>query len=319
MISATCWYLPGKIGEMDVDFLVDSGSTYTIVDIGLFQSIPQACRPELEFTDLRLRSANGEILKVHGKTVMNLQIGGKTFEVPVKVVSLGEKDVILGLDFMSYHDCVLYLSHGILQVGSKSLRVKLHKQSDNLCARIQVSENVNIPPLHEMIVCGKISNRRKTFQSEIGTVEELDTLSAATGLQVARALVDAKQENVPVRIANFTTDVVKLNKGQTVALLQPVDKEQIKEVENLKDESSSVPGGHIAHIHIEEDEDVVLPTHLQSLLNAVSPEITDPEKHKIAKLLHKYQSCFVGEDGVLGKTTLVKHRIDTHNAAPVKQ
>ena len=134
---------------------------------------------------------------------------------------------------------------------------------------------------------------------------------------MARALVDAKQESVPIRIANFTTDAVKLSKGQTVALLQPVEKEQIKEVENLKDEPSSGPCGRVAHV--EEDEDVVLPTHLQSLLNAVSSKVTESEKHKIAKLLHKYQSCFVGEDGVLGKTTLVKHRIDTHNAAPVKQ
>ena len=26
IIRSTCWYLPGKIGEIDTDFLVDSGT-----------------------------------------------------------------------------------------------------------------------------------------------------------------------------------------------------------------------------------------------------------------------------------------------------
>ena len=180
--------------------IVDSGSSYTLVDMGVYESIPQELRPELEETDLRLRSANGQILKVHGKTVIKLLIGNKVFESPVKVVSLGDIDVILGLDFMSDHDCVLYLSKGILQVGSKSLRIKLHKQSDMLCARIQIVENVNIPPLQEMLVCGKISDRYKKFDSELGAIEQLESLPKTTGLQVAGALIDAKQENVPVKI-----------------------------------------------------------------------------------------------------------------------
>ena len=55
----------------------------------------------------------------------------------------------------------------------------------------------------------------------------------------------------------------------------------------------------------DESDEIRLPEHLAPLLHGVSPEITESEKHKIAKLLHKYQSCFVGEDGVLGKTNLV--------------
>ena len=134
---------------------------------------------------------------------------------------------------MSDHDCVLYLSKGILQVGSKSLRIKLHKQSDMLCARIQIAKNVNIPPLQEMLVCGKISDRYKKFDSELGAIEQLESLPKTTGLQVARALIDAKQENVPVKIVNFTDTPVKLNKGQTVALVQPVDNLKNK-LEKLK-------------------------------------------------------------------------------------
>ena len=54
-----------------------------------------------------------------------------------------------------------------------------------------------------MIVQGKINDRRKTFPGEMSTVETLNTLQEATGLQVARALIDAKQDKVPVKIAKF--------------------------------------------------------------------------------------------------------------------
>ena len=50
------------------------------------------------------------------------------------------------------------------------------------------------------------------------------------------------------------------------------------------------------------------PKHLQALVDGVSHKITETEKYKIAKLLHKYRDCFVGEDGALGKTNIVKHR-----------
>ena len=30
VFSTTCWYLSGKVSQMKADFLIDSGSTYTI-------------------------------------------------------------------------------------------------------------------------------------------------------------------------------------------------------------------------------------------------------------------------------------------------
>ena len=227
VISSTCWYLQGEIGHMDIDFLIDSGSTYTIIDNDIFESIPVEIRPQLEETNLRLRSANGELLKVHGKTVLNLHIGNKVFNSPVKVVSLGDREVILGLDFMSDHDCVLYLADGILQIPSHSLKIKLHKQGDNNCARIQASEDIFIPANSEIMMCGHINDNRKTFNSSVGTIELLNSLTQTNGLCVARSLVNTSDSTVPVRIANFTQDTVKLNKGQTVAVIHSVDSDDI--------------------------------------------------------------------------------------------
>ena len=126
--------------------------------------IPEKERPTLKNINLKLRSANGEILKVHGETIVDIMIGNQKFKFPVKVVSLGDKNAILGLDFMSANDCVLYLSKGVLQIGSRSLRFNLHKQSDSRCARIQAYECIEIPAKHEVIIAGKINKVNRTLK-----------------------------------------------------------------------------------------------------------------------------------------------------------
>ena len=66
VISATGWYVPTKICTLKQDMLLDTGSSYTIMDHGLFLKIPETERPKLQPIKLILRSASGEILKIHG-------------------------------------------------------------------------------------------------------------------------------------------------------------------------------------------------------------------------------------------------------------
>ena len=77
VISSTCWYVPGEINTVDTDFLIDTGSTYTIMDYELYKSIPIEKRPDLNPVRLILRSANREILQVHGQTHMSVTIGNE--------------------------------------------------------------------------------------------------------------------------------------------------------------------------------------------------------------------------------------------------
>lgn len=322
MISSTCWYVPGKIQGLQTDFLIDSGSTYTIVDIDLFKMIPAAVRPQLETSNLVLRSASGEMLKIHGETTLTLEIGSKLFDHPVKVVSLGDKSAILGLDFMNDEQCVLYMAQGTLQIGSRSIRISLHKLSDSKCARIQVCEKVSIPPCHEMIISGKINHRHRNFDEEVGTIEQTTNFSETTGLLIAKSLVRTDQSCVPVRIANFGVDPVTLGEGQTIALLHPVDVNSIEPIDKSGVVASVVPvddDSETKGVEINSSSDQELPAHLQPLLDNVASEVSEAEKDQIKELLHKYRNCFMSPDGCLGETTIVKHRIDTGNARPIKQ
>ncbi len=97
---------------------------------------------------------------------------------------------------------------------------------------------------------------------------------------------------------------VTLEKGEILALMYPVEG-----ITALKDDSVSDK---------EEHHEVSVPEHLQPLLDSVSDEMTIGQRTKLASLLTDYQDVFVGADGVLGRTTLVKHSTETGDAKPIK-
>ena len=310
VISASCWFVKGSFEGVDSDLLVDSGSTYTIVDIELFRTFPESVQSKLVNCNVSLRSASGELLRVFGEVSLGLELDGKVYEMCVKVVALGGKSGILGLDFMEQNDCILHLGRGYMRIGVH--KVSLHRIGDARCARIQVIETSCIPPDHEMIIQGKFNSNHWVSHRQIGLVEPTQTITSKTGLLVAKCLVETKKSIVPLRIVNLTNKMVTLNQGSTVALLQPVESVSTFDKYHKEGVAMEVSECQFA-------DDPVLPDHLKPLIESLSQKLSDQQRAKFKRLLVQFQDIFVGPDGQLGLTHLTKHCIDTGNHVPIKQ
>ena len=314
VLSSSCWHVQGTIEKLHADFLVDTGSTYTVIDKDFYELIPEFERPPLQPIKLKLKSANGEMLRVYGQADLNLGIGNHCFKYPVKVVALGDRTAILGLDFMNQEDCVLHLAHGLLQIKSQGFKVSLKKSEDNFCARVQVSDTIHVPAWHEMLITCDVNDKNRQIKNRFATVEPAESLCEEKGLLMANAVVNSHQKHVPVRLVNFGNTTVTLQKGYTVALLKTVSEEEISnfgELSTCREIKSDVPES--------ENINSQFPEHLQSMIKDVAADLNEDEVCKIKKLIMQYQHCFMAPDGVLGRTNLVKHTIDTGNAVPVKQ
>ncbi|CAG2255790.1 Retrovirus-related Pol polyprotein from transposon 17.6,Retrovirus-related Pol polyprotein from transposon 297 [Mytilus edulis] len=62
-----------------------------------------------------------------------------------------------------------------------------------------------------------------------------------------------------------------------------------------------------------------LRSDLHDLLNRTSDKLSRSEKQKVKSLVQEYESLFAETDSDLGKTSLVKHEIETGNARPFKE
>ncbi len=118
-----------------------------------------------------------------------------------------------------------------------------------------------------------------------------------------RTLVESDKSGVTISIMNISSTHVKLNKNTWIGTLQPVDR-IIEDPLPLKGPALSV-----------ENE---LPNHLKPLIENSSPALTTKQTHELTELLTRYQDVFMGPDGKLGRTDIVKHTIHTGDAAPIK-
>ena len=97
--------------------------------------------------------------------------------------------------------------------------------------------------------------------------------------------------------------MVELKRGYTIAILHPVDAGTVKAVlKGNKHETTSAK----------------VPEHLKPLLDGMYSEATASEKAQLETLL-EYQNAFMTPNGVLGRTSIVRHEIQTADAKPVRQ
>ena len=148
LISSSCWHIHGEAEGIDTEFLVDAGSTYTILDIGFYKDINSENSKLLEEVNLSLRSASGNLLKVYGQTVANITIGNRSFETLVNVADLGDKTTILGLDFMTMYNCILNMGQGFMRIEGH--KVRLEQKNGAKCTYIKVAKEFCLLPNHEM-------------------------------------------------------------------------------------------------------------------------------------------------------------------------
>ena len=119
-------------------------------------------------------------------------------------------------------------------------------------------------------------------------------------LQVARVIANVHNGMIPVRVANYSSQTVRLQKGK---LLAPEQVEVVGNISNTKENSEKFPD------------------HLQLLYEEMcnSNNFDKDTQIEIWKLLVWHQNIFAKNKKDIGQTSIVLHDIDIGNASPVKR
>ncbi|KAK3099399.1 hypothetical protein FSP39_003829 [Pinctada imbricata] len=216
------------------------------------------------------------------------------FEHQFIVAKLDDIQGILGMDFLEQYDVVIKASQNRMVISDRS--IDLEQTNSDICARVRLSKEVIIPPKSEVLTSGYVD---KSVPNQNVIVEPYKSLGNK-GLLLCRSLVDPN--SVKLSVMNVGDKPVKLLCDTAVANLEEV--EDVKEVEP---ESKS-----------RENENCSVPEYLQTLLDSVSPKLSDEQREKVAKFLIEFQDVFVSPEGNLGRTDVVRHTIDTGNTRPIK-
>ena len=105
-VRSSAAVLRGIIGNTEVEMMLDSGSTVSLIQECIATRLP-AVKQLQASNGLQLASAAGETIPVVGRVVLPVQVGGVCAEHPMIVVRSLITQVILGMDFLQKHGLVL--------------------------------------------------------------------------------------------------------------------------------------------------------------------------------------------------------------------
>ena len=187
-----------------------------------------------------------------------------------------------------------------------------------------IARDVVVPPNCEYFVSGFIGNKknRSHNRGSAWIIEPSEKFQEENRLILARSLIDAGRQEIPLMVLNTASQEVRLRKGMVVGDIQPV----VHGSDNVSDWAN--PGKvHICSTGLGLDggfgdpksRSIVVPNHLEDMMTEASADLDMNQRSKLERLVCSYVNVFAVPDGQLGCTERIRHTIDTGDARPIRQ
>ena len=281
---------------------IDTGSTITIVRPDI---LSREKREHLQPVSGWLRTVTGEKVPFRGKSELTLQIGSTTATQQIWVADI-QDGCILGMDFLRPHGCLVNLEEDLLRISGEEVPLQRLSPADRIqtCFRVILEETVDLPPHAESIVPVKAEGL-PCSDERWGILEPaVEKPYASDGLMIGRTLVNLREPLVPVRVMNLSDNPRRIKKGSMIAVggfVQSVLGTQSCHNEEIREDSSKIP------------------EHLQDLYQRSISGLNPGQQRQVCNLLCEFSDLFSQGQHDLGKTDAIQHRINTGDAAPLRQ
>ena len=290
---------------VNVSLLLDTGAAVTLLRKDIWLQVATGRSQDLEpWLTAELVSAGGTPLTVHGCTSVELVFGHHKFVSNVVVVSPLTSEAILGLDFLTEQQASIDLGGGRLHLKESGCSVPLENPSSNgenaMEIPVHAATTTEVPPRSVQQIAGSIGD----------AVEGTWVVEEAAGKKlpfvVARVLVQPKSTAIPLCVLNHTDEPVTVYSGMHLATMQGV--------ESYMPEVNAVGSERRAEPVRGEKQEVV-----QNIVEQSGAHLSPGERDQFYQLLLEYADVLACSTADLGRTTKLRHNIDTGQAAPIRQ
>ena len=214
-INGSCYYVNGKIESHRGKFLIDTGSSVSVVGTKVLEHLNLDI--PIQPADRKVRTANGGLLDVKGRCNLEIQLDHLTFRQDFIIADIEESLGILGINFLDENGADVKIRTRLLK--TKQGKIKLHKRGAQVCNKLQLCENVTIPAQSEAFV--------KAYMPENSNIQysllEPTKRYVSQGLLIARTLIDTSDDQMTVSVLNVSDKNVKLRESTTLGIAHPVD------------------------------------------------------------------------------------------------
>ena len=287
------------MSDQPIEFLIDNGSTSSIISNKVYQKIPDNIRPALKTVQTVVHDASGNKIKTFGTVDVKLVLAGHEFEQRVTVCEISQ-DGIIGQDFLLKYANTINYKQGIIQTIYNEIPCYVGNKSESTCS-IVVRRTTIIPsnsaawlPV-DILGCERLN--------KYGLVEP--TLIGEGTCTIIPGIVNTTVSDTVVNIVNCSEVPITLHAKQSVGVC-----------ESYEDNETSSERVAATTVLAESNE---IPDHLKELFAKSSIHLDENETSQLASLLIEYQGVFAKDSSDLGQCNRVQHKIHTGNAIPVRQ
>ena len=254
-----------------------------------------------------LYGANNNRIPVLATMDIDITINGLKLTSTFDVIDNLSYDVILGMDIMTKNNAVIDLAEGIVSFQNDLVVATIQNNGNKPIARIKNLYSITIKPNSRAFIPCRIDKR---YRWQISMIESLDNL-CTKNLAMARAVVNPKSCNIMCEVMNPSGRPIFLKKGYPIGRIEPVV------VNEGKDDN--------ANIETEQrSTQQQAPRASEEILKEMGvtlqeDQMTAEELTIMTEFLVANKDMFSQGMSDLPGSDLVKHRIETGDAQPIKQ
>ena len=306
-LTGVAAYLPARAVGQNIQFLVDTGASVTILSAKVYDRMWADIRPTLRpsVSPMWIEVADKSTVAASGEVTLTFYVGGKPFTWDVLIAPIAD-DGMLGLDFLCAHDFE-FTGTGLWLQGRR-VPLDWEGQLRPVGAAVAAQDEV-LPACSESILTAIVP----LLQSDLLLEPKLVTTGEDPGFMVARGLVSSADSRVPVRLINPGPDEVHVKAGTVLGEVWPLE---CQEVLAAPAAASAMKTASLACGPAAENE---LPDHLQELYEKSTEKLKTDEQEQLRALLLRHQDLFAKHPLDMGRTAVISHSIDTGGARPIKQ
>ena len=221
------YYVNGQIDACRGKFLIDTGSSISVVATKLLEKLNQ--KIDIEPTDRQVRTANGGFLNIKGTCSLTIRLDHLTFQQEFIIADIEESLGILGVNFLDQYRADIRIKKKILNTDQG--KVKLHKHGAQVCNKLQLYENVTIPAQSETLDKAYVPDSCLSQFS----AREPSNRYVNRGLPTTRTLLDSTQNQMKMSVLNSSDTNIKRRESPSLEAAQHVD-----QVSSFSDENECI-------------------------------------------------------------------------------
>ena len=310
-----------KIGNVEVKAVVDTGANCTVISPVLFEKMKP--KPPLVAERKLQSAAKNQTFDAKKVGPISVTLGTESMTTNVWVAPIHD-EVLLGVDILKTLRAKVDLGTGTLEVGGETLILGVKRVWDpgKEESILVTHKKLTIPPNCGMRIPIKVKD---TIQNAI--LEPDLTLPVL----VSRTLLQDTDTPL-VDLINCGDQPVRLDKGQKIGTIIPIEKSDILDLHDEKIRKVAQEGNEISELSEtragtpdtqkepdKQEDETELPERLKKMWEEAKENLSEQESDQLAEMLIKYQSIFAKHEFDLGNFTAVKHTINTGDATPIKQ